>query len=135
MKLITTIVRAERLPEVKAALFRAGVTGITLSRVSGHGGEREILEQYRGTTVVMEFRDKVKIEMAVSEPFVQPTIDAILSSARTGDVGDGKIFVQALERVIRIRTGEQDNAALTAVNANEVQRAAIEVAAAEVEVA
>ena len=135
MKLITTIVRAERLPEVKAALFRAGVTGITLSRVSGHGGEREILSQYRGTTVVMEFRDKVKIEMAVSEPFVQPTIDAILSSARTGDVGDGKIFVQALERVIRIRTGEQDNAALTAVNADQVQRAAIEVAAAEVEAA
>ncbi len=132
MKLITTIVRPERLPEVKAALFRAGVTGITLSRVSGHGGEREILEQYRGTTVVMEFRDKVKIEMAVSEPFVQPTIDAILSSARTGGVGDGKIFVQALERVVRIRTGEQDNSALTAVNADQVQRAAIEVAAAEV---
>ena len=127
MKLITTIVRPERLPEVKAALFRAGVTGITLSRVSGHGGEREILGQYRGTTVVMEFREKVKIEMAVSEPFVQPTIDAILSSARTGGVGDGKIFVQALERVIRIRTGEADNAALTAVNADQVQRAALEV--------
>ena len=127
MKLITTIVRPERLPEVKAALFRAGVTGITLSRVSGHGGEREILGQYRGTTVVMEFREKVKIEMAVSEPFVQPTIDAILSSARTGEVGDGKIFVQALERVIRIRTGEADNAALTAVNADQVQRAALEV--------
>src|SRR2546425_900521 len=71
MKLITTIVRPERLPEVKAALFRAGVTGITLSRVSGHGGEREMFEQYRGTTVVMEFREKVKIEMACSEPFVQ----------------------------------------------------------------
>lgn len=127
MKLITTIVRPERLPEVKAALFRAGVTGITLSRVSGHGGEREILGQYRGTTVVMEFREKVKIEMAVSEPFVQPTIDAILSSARTGEVGDGKIVVQALERVIRIRTGEADNAALTAVNADQVQRAALEV--------
>ena len=132
MKLITTIVRPERLPEVKAALFRAGVTGITLSRVSGHGGEREILSQYRGTTVVMEFKDKVRIEMAVSEPFVEPTIQAILSSARTGDVGDGKIFVQPLEQVIRIRTGERDNSALTAVNADEVQRAAIEVAAAEV---
>ena len=131
MKLITTIVRQERLPEVKTALFRAGVTGITLSRVSGHGGEREILGQYRGTTVVMEFRDKVKIEMAVSEPFVQPTIDAIVSAARTGEVGDGKIFVQPLERVIRIRTGEQDNAALTAVNADEVQRAALEVTAGD----
>jgi len=124
MKLITTIVRPERLPEVKAALFRAGVTGITLSRVAGHGGEREILNQYRGNTVVMEFREKVRIEMAVSEPFVEPTIQAILSSARTGEVGDGKIFVQAVEQVVRIRTGERDNAALTAVNADEVQRAA-----------
>ena len=125
MKLITTIVRPERLAEVKAALFRAGVTGITLSRVSGHGGEQETIGQYRGTTVVMEFREKVKIEMAVSEPFVEPTIHAILSSARTGEVGDGKIFVHPLERVIRIRTGELDNAALTAVNADEVQRAAL----------
>jgi nitrogen regulatory protein P-II 1 len=132
MKLITTIVRPERLPEVKAALFRAGVTGITLSRVSGHGGEQEVLGQYRGTTVVMEFHDKVKIEMACSEPFVQPTIDAILSAARTGEVGDGKIFVQPLERVIRIRTGEEDNSALTAINADRVQRAALEVAATEV---
>ena len=126
MKLITTVVRPERLPEVKAALFRAGVTGITLSRVVGHGGEREILSQYRGTTMAMEFHEKVKIEMAVSEPFVEPTIKAILSSARTGEVGDGKIFVQPLERVIRIRTGERDNDALTAVNADAVQQAALE---------
>src|SRR5437762_702340 len=157
MKLITTIVRPERLPEVKAALFQAGVTGITLSRVSGHdlllapvaahatecdpgvtgitlsrvsghGGEQEIVSQYRGTTVVMEFHEKVKIEMVCSEPFVEPCIKAILSSARTGEVGDGKIFVQPIERVIRIRTGELDNAALTAVNADEVQRAALETA-------
>ncbi len=126
MKLITTIVRPERLPEVKAALFRAGVTGITLTRVAGHGGEQEVLSQYRGSRVVMEFHEKVKIEMAVSEPFVEATIAAILASARTGEVGDGKIFVQPLERVIRIRTGERDNDALTAVNANEVQRAALD---------
>lgn len=125
MKLITTVVRPERLPEVKAALFRAGVTGITLSRVVGHGGERAILSQYRGATFAMEFHEKVLIEMAVSEPFVEPTIAAILSSARTGEVGDGKIFVQPVERVIRIRTGEQDNDALTAVNADEVQRQAL----------
>jgi len=125
MKLITTVVRPERLPEVKAALFRAGVTGITLSRVVGHGGESEILSQYRGATVAMEFHEKVKIEMAVSEPFVEPTIRAILSSARTGEVGDGKIFVQPLESVIRIRTGERDNDALTAVNADQIQRAAL----------
>ncbi len=125
MKLITAVVRPESLPQVKAALFRAGVTGITISRVSGHGGERELLETYRGTTVVLEFKEKVRLEMACSEPFVEPTIKAILSSARTGEVGDGKIFVQPLERVIRIRTGEQDNAALTAVNATAVQQRAI----------
>ncbi len=128
MKLITTIVRPERLPEVKEALFRAGITGITLSRVSGHGGEHEVLEQYRGTAVVMEFHEKVKIEMVCSEPYVEPCIKAILSSARTGEVGDGKIFVQPIEKVVRIRTGEVDNAALTAVNAQEVQQAAIKAA-------
>jgi nitrogen regulatory protein P-II 1 len=126
MKLITTIVRPERLPEVKAALFRAGVTGISLSRVSGHGGEQEVVGQYRATTVVMEFHEKVKIEMVCSEPFVEPTVKAILSSARTGEVGDGKIFIQPIERVIRIRTGEENNSALTAVNADEVQRHALQ---------
>jgi len=132
MKLITTVIRPERLPQVKAALFRAGVTGITINRVSGHGGERELQETYRGSTLVLEFREKVRIEMVCSEPFVEPTINAILSSARTGEVGDGKIFVQPIERVIRIRTGEVDNAALTAVNADEVQRRALgEVAAAD----
>ncbi len=124
MKLITAIIRPERLPEVKAALFRAGVTGVTLTRVSGHGGEREIIQRYRADTLVLEFHEKVKVEMACSEPFVEPTIQAILSSARTGQVGDGKIFVQPLDQVIRIRTGERDNAALTPVTADEVQRAA-----------
>jgi nitrogen regulatory protein P-II 1 len=128
MKLITCIIRPERLAEVKAALFRAGVTGISISRVSGHGGERDLVEHYRASSIVLEFREKVKIEMAVSEPYVEPTINAILASARTGEVGDGKIFVQPLERVIRIRTGESDNAALTPVTADEVQRNALEAA-------
>ena len=129
MKLIVTIIRPDRLPEVKAALFRAGVTGITLSRVVGHGGERDLVQQYRADTVVLEFHEKVRIEIAVSEPFVEPTIQAILSSARTGDVGDGKIFVQPLEQVVRIRTGERDNAALTPVTADEVQRAVLAMSA------
>ena len=129
MKLITAIIRPDRLPEVKPALFRAGVTGMTLSAVSGHGGEREIVEHYRGSSLVLEFHDKVKIEMACSEPFVEPCIQAILSAARTGDVGDGKIFVQPLDQVIRIRTGERDIAALTPVTADAVQRRAREVAA------
>ena len=124
MKLITAVIRPERLPDVKAALFRVGVTGMTLSRVSGHGGERDVIQRYRAETVVLEFHDKVKIEMACSEPFVEPCIQAILSAARTGEVGDGKIFVQPLEQVVRIRTGERDVAALTAVNADEVQRRA-----------
>jgi nitrogen regulatory protein P-II 1 len=124
MKLITCIIRPDRLPEVKLALFRAGVTGITLTRVSGHGGESEVIQRYRADAVVLEFHEKVKIEMACSEAFVEPTIQAILSSARSGEVGDGKIFVQPLEQVIRIRTGERDNAALTAVNADLVQRLA-----------
>ena len=126
------MIRPERLAAVKEALFRAGVTGITLSRVSGHGGEREVVEQYRGTSLVLEFRDKVKIEMACSEPFVEPTIRAIVEAARTGDVGDGKIFVQPLDRVVRIRTGETDNDALTPVTADEVQRQAPPAAAAGV---
>jgi nitrogen regulatory protein P-II 1 len=126
MKLITCVIRPERLAEVKGALFRAGVTGITITRVSGHGGEKEIVEQYRATSVVLEFREKVKIEMVCSEPFVQPTIEAILKSARTGVVGDGKIFVQPIESVIRIRTGERDNAALTPITADSVQRHALE---------
>ena len=124
MRLITCIIRPERLWAVKEALFQAGVTGISISRISGHGGEQEVVDHYRGSSVVLEFRDKVKIEMACSEPFVEPTIDAIVSAARTGEVGDGKIFVQPLERVIRIRTGERDNAALTPVTADAVQRRA-----------
>src|SRR5215468_11056968 len=121
VKLIVTVVRPERLTAVKEALFRVGVTGMTLSRASGHGGEQEVVEHYRGSSVVLEFREKVRIEMAVSDPFVQPTISAILDAARTGAVGDGKIFVQPLEHVIRIRTREADREALTPITAGEVQ--------------
>ncbi len=116
MKLITAVIRPERVQQVKEALFQAGISGLTLSRVSGHGGEQEIIEHYRGTRVMVEFRDKVEVKMAVSEPFVDTAIEAICKSARTGEVGDGKIFVQPLERVVRIRTGEEDNSALTPVN-------------------
>ena len=113
MKLITAIVRPERLQAVKEALFKAGVRGITISRVSGHGGQAGVTEQYRGAEFVVEFREKIRLEIAVSEPFVDPTIEAIVGAARTGNVGDGKIFVQPLERVVRIRTGELDGDALT----------------------
>ncbi|WP_198170767.1 P-II family nitrogen regulator [Deinococcus arboris] len=115
MKMVTAVIRPERVQQVKEALFQAGISGITLSRVSGHGGEQEVIEHYRGTRVMIEFRDKVEIRMAVSEPFVEAAIQAICKGARTGEVGDGKIFVQPLEQVYRIRTGERDAAALTPV--------------------
>lgn len=122
MKLIVAIIRPQRLAEVKRALFEVGVTGMTLSRVSGHGGERDVVQQYRGESVVLEFHEKVRLEMACSEEFVERAIDAICDGARTGEVGDGKIFVLPLERTVRIRTGERDNDALTAVNADEIMR-------------
>ena len=115
MRLITAIIRPEKLDDVKAALFREEVTGLTISRVSGHGGEKEHLETYRGRPLVFEFHEKVRLEIAVSEPFVDRTLKAIVDAARTGNVGDGKIFVQPLEKVVRIRTGEADNDALTPV--------------------
>jgi len=126
MKYIVAVVRPERLSAVKEALFRVAVTGMTITRVSGHGGEHEVIEHYRGSSVVLEFRDKVRIEMAVSEPFVELTVRAIMDAAQTGDVGDGKIFVQPLERVIRIRTGEENVDALTPITASEVQMRANE---------
>jgi nitrogen regulatory protein P-II 1 len=113
MKLITAIIRPEKLNEVLEALFRAEVRGLSISRVQGHGGETEEIETYRGTTVKMELVEKVRLEIGVSEPFVDITVDAILGAARTGEVGDGKIFVLPVEKVIRIRTGEQDVEAVT----------------------
>jgi nitrogen regulatory protein P-II 1 len=82
----------------------------------------------RGTKLLLQFHEKVKIEMACSEPFVEATINAIVESARTGAVGDGKIFVQPLDRVVRIRTGERDNAALTPVTVDEVQERSLQLA-------
>lgn len=97
------------------ALFRAQVRGLTLHRVEGHGGETERVETYRGTTVKMELAEKVRLEIGVSDHFVEPTVRAIVGAARTGSVGDGKIFVLPVERVYRIRTGEEDQAAVTPV--------------------
>ena len=113
MKLITAVIRPDRLNDVLEALFRADVRGLTISRAHGHGGELETVETYRGTTVKMELVEKVRLEIGVSDHFVQPTIDAIVSAARTGDVGDGKIFVVPVERVVRIRNGATDEAAVT----------------------
>jgi len=113
MKLIVAVIRSERLSETLEALFKAEVTGLTVSDVLGHGGEREQVETYRGTTVKMELSEKVRLEIGVSDQFVEPTVQAILSAARTGEVGDGKIFVLPVEKIYRIRTGEEDRAAVT----------------------
>jgi nitrogen regulatory protein P-II 1 len=115
MKLVVAIIRPEKLNDVLEALYRAEVRGLTISRVRGHGGETEAVETYRGMTVKVELHDKVRIEIGVSDPFVQPTVKAILSAGATGDVGDGKIFVLPVEKVYRIRTGEEDRSAVTPV--------------------
>lgn len=115
MKMVVAIVRPESLNSVLEALFKAEVRGLSISRVQGHGGETERVETYRGTTVKMELSEKVRLEIGVSDHFVEPTVKAIISAARTGDVGDGKIFVLPVEKVYRIRTGEEDTAAVTPV--------------------
>jgi nitrogen regulatory protein P-II 1 len=115
MKLVVAVVRPDKANEVLEALFRADVQGLTMSRVQGHGGETETVETYRGTTVKMELQEKVRFEIGVSDHFVQTTVDVILASARTGEVGDGKVFVLPVEKIYRIRTGEEDRAAVTPV--------------------
>jgi nitrogen regulatory protein P-II 1 len=117
LKLVIGIVRPEKTNDVLESLYRAEVRGVTIARVQGHGGELEPVQTYRGTTVQMALSDKVRFDIAVSDEFVQPTIDALCSGAQTGEVGDGKIFVVPLERAIRIRTGEKDQGAVTPVGA------------------
>src|SRR5829696_5105628 len=116
MKLVIGIVRPEQTNRVLEALYRAEVRGFSMSRVQGHGGELERVETYRGTTVRIGLSEKVRFEIAVSDAFVEPAIQALCQGGRTGDVGDGKIFVVPLERVVRIRSGETDNAAVTPVD-------------------
>lgn len=115
MKLVVAIIRPEKLRDVLEALFRAEVQGLTISRVQGHGGETEQVETYRGTTVKMELSEKVRLEIGVSNHFVEPTVKAVLGAAQTGTVGDGKVFVLPVEKIYRIRTGEEDQAAVTPV--------------------
>jgi nitrogen regulatory protein P-II 1 len=115
LKLVIGIVRPEKANDVLESLYRADVRGVSMSRVQGHGGELDRVETYRGTTVAMALNEKVRFEIAVSEEFVEATIQALSEGARTGDVGDGKIFVVPLDRALRIRTGESDEKAVTPV--------------------
>lgn len=112
MKLITAIIKPFRLDDVRNALAEAGIQGMTVSEVKGFGRQRGHTELYRGAEYVVDFLPKAKIEVAVPDERVDQVAEAIIASARTGKLGDGKIFVTPLEHVIRIRTGETDQGAL-----------------------
>ncbi len=112
MKLITAIIKPFKTEEVREALAACGVTGLTVTEVKGFGRQKGHTEVYRGAEYAVDFLPKVKIEAVVSSDIVDRCIDAIVKVARTGKIGDGKIFVTTVERVVRIRTGEQDQAAI-----------------------
>jgi len=112
MKLVTAIVKPFRLDDVRNALGEVGVQGMTVSEVKGFGRQRGHTELYRGAEYVVDFLPKAKIEIAVSDDLVEGVVEAIVDAAKTGKVGDGKIFVTNLEQVLRIRTGETGDGAL-----------------------
>jgi nitrogen regulatory protein PII len=112
MKLVTAIIKPFKLDEVRSALSELGVSGMTVTEVKGFGRQRGHTELYRGAEYVVDFVPKTRIEIAVRNDLIEQVIDAIVKAARTGKVGDGKIFVTGIERVIRIRTGETDDSAL-----------------------
>jgi nitrogen regulatory protein P-II 1 len=112
MKKIEAIIKPFKLDDVREALSEVGVTGLTVTEVKGFGRQKGHTELYRGAEYVVDFLPKVKIELVVADAMVQPAIDAIMGAARTGKIGDGKIFVTGVEEVIRIRTGEQGEGAV-----------------------
>ena len=112
MKLITAIIKPFKLDEVREALSGIGVQGITVTEVKGFGRQKGHTELYRGAEYVVDFLPKVKVEVVVPDASLDAAIDAIVRAARTGRIGDGKIFVTAVEQVIRIRTGETGNEAI-----------------------
>ena len=112
MKMVTAIVKPFKLDEVREALSAIGVQGITVTEVKGFGRQKGHTELYRGAEYVVDFLPKVKVEVVVKDSDVERAIEAIVKAAKTGKIGDGKIFVTAVEQVVRIRTGEQDEAAV-----------------------
>jgi len=112
MKLVTAIIKPFKLDDVRAALSEIGISGMTVTEVKGFGRQRGHTELYRGAEYVVDFVPKTRIEVAVRSDLVDQVVDAIIGAAKTGKVGDGKIFVTEIERVVRIRTGEADEAAL-----------------------
>lgn len=112
MKQITAILKPFKLEEVREALAECGVTGLTVTEVKGFGRQKGHTELYRGAEYVVDFLPKVKVEVVVKTSEVDRCVDAIIRAARTGKIGDGKIFITSVERTVRIRTGEQDEAAV-----------------------
>jgi len=112
MKLVVAVIKPFKLDDVREALAEVGVQGITVTEVKGFGRQKGHTELYRGAEYVVDFLPKIKLEVAVSDEQVDRVVEAIQSSAKTGKIGDGKIFVSSLEQVIRIRTGEMDGDAL-----------------------
>ena len=124
MKRVTAIIRPFKLDEVKDALAEVPIGGMTVTEVKGFGRTGGKKEVYRGSAYVVDFVPKVQIDVIVPDGQVDAVVEAVLKSAKTGRIGDGKVFVYPVEDVIRIRTGERDTAALTPVTADEVQRRA-----------
>ena len=112
MKKIEAIIKPFKLDEVREALSEIGVTGLTVTEVKGFGRQKGHTELYRGAEYVVDFLPKVKLEIVVATETVEPAIEAIVKAANTGKIGDGKIFVTAVEQVVRIRTGETNEAAI-----------------------
>ena len=112
MKRITAIIKPFKLDEVRESLADVGVTGLTVTEVKGFGRQKGHTELYRGAEYVVDFLPKIKIEVVVADSQVEHVIDTIVKAAKTGKIGDGKIFVMPVEQVIRIRTGEKDEAAV-----------------------
>ena len=112
MKLISAIIKPFKLDDVRAALSEIGVSGMTVTEVKGFGRQRGHTELYRGAEYVVDFVPKTRIEVAVKDALVDQVVEALINAAKTGKVGDGKIFITDLERVLRIRTGEADDQAL-----------------------
>jgi nitrogen regulatory protein P-II 2 len=112
MKLVTAIIKPFKLDDVRAALSEIGISGMTVTEVKGFGRQRGHTELYRGAEYVVDFVPKTRIEVAVRDELVDQVVEAIVGAAKTGKVGDGKIFVTTIDRVLRIRTGEADESAL-----------------------
>ena len=115
MKLVTAIIKPFKLDDVRAALSEIGVSGMTVTEVKGFGRQRGHTELYRGAEYVVDFVPKTRVEVAVRTELVDQVVEAVLKAAKTGKVGDGKIFITDIDRVIRIRTGETDNARSVAI--------------------